>query len=160
VRCTTPDTASTSPSRTARPTPRLVFVEAPDALPAKLKQEPWAEHGFVFCAENGEPLDQTNLYRRNFQRILRAAGLGEWTTEDETTEDDKGPRKFRSGFTMYSLRHSAASLALRNGVGVKQVSAMLGHASVVLTLDTYSHLIDGQQDEVAGVMQEALASVV
>lgn len=109
----------------------------------------WKDHGFIFTTGTGEPMDQINLYRQNFQRVLQAADLGTWEGED------KG-RRFQPGFTMYSLRHTAASLALRAGVNVKVVSGMLGHASVTLTLDTYTHIIESQQEDVAERMEKVL----
>ena len=72
-------------------------------------------------------MDHTNLYRENFQRVLKAAELGTWKGEGRS-------RQFFPKFTMYSLRHTAASFALRAGLNVKVVSAMLGHASFTLTL--------------------------
>jgi integrase len=112
----------------------------------------WKDHGFMFTTGTGEPMDQINLYRKNFQGTLQAADLGTWKGEEPN-------RTFEPGFTMYSLRHTAASLALRAGVNVKVVSAMLGHASVTLTLDTYTHLIESQQEDVAERMEKVLGGV-
>jgi integrase len=112
----------------------------------------WKDHGFIFSTSTGEPMDQINLYRQNFQRILLAAGLGAWKGEEHR-------KRFVPGFTMYSLRHTAASLALRAGVNVKVLSAMLGHASVTLTLDTYAHIIESQQEDVADRMERVLGGV-
>lgn len=113
----------------------------------RLKVGPhWKDHGFVFTTALGEPLEQTNVYRRSFIPTLERAKLG-------TSEGEGEGRTFKPGFTMYSLRHTAASLALRAGVNVKVVSAMLGHASVVLTLDTYTHLVESQQEDVAERME-------
>ncbi|MCJ7630519.1 MAG: site-specific integrase [Longimicrobiales bacterium] len=109
----------------------------------------WKDHGFMFTTGTGEPMDQINLYRQNFQRVLQAADLGTWEGEGRT-------RRFVPTFNMYALRHTAASLALRAGVNVKVVSAMLGHASVTLTLDTYTHLIESQQEDVADRMEMVL----
>lgn len=109
----------------------------------------WKDHGFMFTTGTGEPMDGTNLYRQNFKGTLQAAGLGTWEGEGRA-------KRFVSRFTMYSLRHTAASLALRAGLNVKVVSAMLGHASVTLTLDTYTHLIETQQEDVASKMEDVL----
>lgn len=48
---------------------------------------------------------------------------------------------------LHDLRHTWASLALQAGVGVKVVSEMLGHASVTITYDTYSHVIPGMAED-------------
>lgn len=115
----------------------------------RLKAEEWADHGLIFTTSTGEPCDQANLSRRNFREVLEAAELGTWEGEGED-------RTFSPGFTVYGLRHTAASLALRAGLNVKVVSAMLGHASVTLTLDTYTHLIESQQEDVAERMEAVL----
>ncbi len=112
----------------------------------------WADHGFIFTTGTGEPLDQINLCRQNFLRVLEKAELGIWKGNETS-------RQFVPKLTMYSLRHTAASLALRAGLNVKVVSAMLGHASVTLTLDTYTHVIESQQEDVADRMQSVLGGV-
>ena len=50
---------------------------------------------------------------------------------------------------LYDLRHTAATLRLVNGEHPKVVQEMLGHASITLTLDTYSHVLPGMQEESA-----------
>jgi integrase len=52
----------------------------------------------------------------------------------------------------HDLRHSHASQLLAAGVNVKMVSERLGHASVAFTLDTYAHLMPGQQAEAAAAV--------
>jgi integrase len=54
------------------------------------------------------------------------------------------------------LRHTAASLAVSSGANVKAVQTMLGHASAVLTLDTYSDLFPDDLDAVAARLDEAV----
>ena len=82
----------------------------------------------VFTGETGEPLIANNLAKRNLNRILRQAGL---------------PERFR----LYDLRHTCATLMLIAGVYPKVVSERLGHASVKITLDTYSHVLPTMQRE-------------
>ncbi len=50
---------------------------------------------------------------------------------------------------LHDLRHSHATLALRAGIHPKVVSERLGHATVAITLDTYSHAIPAMQEEAA-----------
>ena len=83
-------------------------------------------HSLVFVGEGGEPLHANNLGRRNLPRILERAGLAE-------------------GFRLYDLRHTCATLMLLAGVHPKVVSERLGHASVKITLDTYSHVLPTMQ---------------
>ena len=50
---------------------------------------------------------------------------------------------------LHDLRHTHATLALRAGVHPKVVSERLGHATVAITLDIYSHAIPAMQEEAA-----------
>jgi len=50
---------------------------------------------------------------------------------------------------LHDLRHTHASHLLAAGINVKVVSERLGHASVSFTLDTYGHVMPGQQAEAA-----------
>jgi integrase len=57
----------------------------------------------------------------------------------------------------HDLRHTAATLALMQGVHPKVVSEMLGHGTVGLTLDTYSHLLPTMHRQAAAAMDAILA---
>jgi len=50
---------------------------------------------------------------------------------------------------LHDLRHTHASLALQAGIPAKVVSERLGHASVAFTLDVYSHVVPGLQEDAA-----------
>ena len=91
----------------------------------------------VFRTDKGTPYDSTNLLRRHLRPILRAAGL-----------DPK--------MTLYSLRHSHATLLLAAGVNPKVVADRLGHASCQVTLDVYSHVLPDLQKDVATRLDELL----
>jgi integrase len=56
--------------------------------------------------------------------------------------------------TLHGLRHSWASLALQAGVNPKVVSERLGHATVSFTLDTYSHVMPGMQEDAAAAVAD------
>ena len=56
----------------------------------------------------------------------------------------------------HDLRHTAATLLLGRGVNPKIVSEMLGHASVSITLDIYSHVLPDMQQDAASVMGAVL----
>lgn len=87
----------------------------------------WQDHDLVFPSTNGGPQRIENLTVRHFKPLLKAAG---------------GPL-----IRLYDLRHTSATLLLKQGVHVKIVSERLGHADVALTLNTYSHVLpDMQQD--------------
>lgn len=58
---------------------------------------------------------------------------------------------------MHDLRHTAATLMLSRGVHPKIVSEMLGHSTVAITLDLYSHVTPTMQREAAAAMDELLS---
>ncbi|MGA2572302.1 MAG: site-specific integrase [Terracidiphilus sp.] len=82
----------------------------------------------IFKTRAGRPINSDSLARR-FKDLLRQAGLPQ--------------------MSLYSLRHTSATLALAVGVPAKVVSEQLGHASSALTLDVYSHLLPHMQSEAA-----------
>ncbi len=87
----------------------------------------YERNNLVFAIDTGKPIYLANLRNRHFHKILERAEL--------------------KGFRIYDLRHTMATLLLSEGINPKIVSERLGHASVVLTLDTYSHvLLDMQKD--------------
>ncbi len=91
----------------------------------------------VFASEVGTPLNERNVSNRHFKPTLERAGL---------------PRSLR----LYDLRHTHATLLLIAGTHPKIVSERLGHATVTLTLDTYSHVLPGMQTDSAQKLDEIL----
>lgn len=57
----------------------------------------------------------------------------------------------------HDLRHTAATLLMSQGVPIKIVSEMLGHADVGITLRTYSHVLPGMQQQAADAMDKLFA---
>ena len=100
-----------------------VAVEALKGRQALAKREARAE--LVFPDEHGRPLRKDPYSRKDWDPVRKAAGLPD--------------------LNFHRLRHTAASLLLIEGVHPKVVSEMLGHSSISLTLDTYSHLIPTMQ---------------
>jgi integrase len=91
----------------------------------------------VFATEVGTPLTLQNLMKRHFKPILKAAGL---------------PESIR----IYYLRHTCATLLLAAGENPKVVSERLGHSSIVLTLDVYSHVLPTMQKAAAEKLEAVL----
>lgn len=85
----------------------------------------WENHDLVFTSELGTPHSIPNLTYRYFRPILKKAGLPQ--------------------IRLYDLRHSNATLLLIAEENPKVVAERLGHSTVVLTLDTYSHVIPTMQ---------------
>ena len=55
----------------------------------------------------------------------------------------------------HDLTHTCATLPLGKNVNPKIVSEMLGHATIAITLDTYSHVLPDMQEKAARAMEEA-----
>lgn len=90
----------------------------------------WPDHGLVFTREDGALVAPGNL-STIFDRLVRVSSL---------------PR-----ISLHGLRHTHATILIRIGTPVKVVSERLGHATVQITLDTYSHVMPGMQAQaVAG----------
>ena len=64
----------------------------------------------------------------------------------------------REDLRFHDLRHTCATLLLSEGVNAKVVSEMLGHASITITLNTYSHVLPDMQDSAADAMEAALGA--
>jgi integrase len=96
----------------------------------------WEDHDLVFPNVLGRPRGTSSSIGRTFHALLERADL---------------PR-----IRFHDLRHTAATLMLGRGVHAKLVSDMLGHASVGITLDTYSHALPSMHREAAQVMEELL----
>lgn len=94
----------------------------------------------IFPSNTGEPLDVSNVLERYFKPCMLKAGLAE---EDVT---EAGNKVIRSKFRMYDLRHTHATMLLKANVHPKIVSERLGHSSVSITLDTYSHVLPTIQE--------------
>jgi integrase len=108
----------------------------------------------VFPSLNGTPLNLDNLAKRDFKPLMEAAKLGHYMTVKDKNGEDK--QKFVAKFSLYDLRHTHATLLLKAGVHPKIVSERLGHSSIALTLDVYSHVLPGMQDEAASKLDSML----
>jgi integrase len=96
----------------------------------------WQENGLVFASEFGTPLNRHNLTQRSFRPLLRKAGLPQ--------------------IRFHNLRHTCATILLSKGVHAKFVQELLGHATIAITLDTYSHVLPGMGGGTADAMDEPL----
>ncbi|HZS04143.1 MAG TPA: site-specific integrase [Blastocatellia bacterium] len=97
----------------------------------------WQQFDLVFTSESGTPVRPENLRRRHFKPALRRAGLPE-------------------AVRLYDLRHTCATLLLAAGKNPKVVSERLGHASITLTLDLYSHVLPSMQQGASDKLEKML----
>jgi integrase len=89
----------------------------------------------VFASTVGTPTNSKNLYYLSFKPILKCAGL--------------------PNIVFHGLRHTCATIRSMKGQHLKQVQELLGHSSVAVTLDIYSHVIPGMGG--GDVMEDALS---
>jgi integrase len=97
----------------------------------------WQEQDLVFCDDLGGPLAPSHQ-TATFKEAAAANGL--------------------PVIRFHDMRHTAATILLAKGVHVKLVSEMLGHSTIVLTLDTYSHLIPAMHGDAADAMDAIFLS--
>ena len=97
----------------------------------------YQDQGLVFTTNTGAPINPSNLRQRNFAPLLKRAGLPHMRFHD--------------------LPHTCATLLLSRGVHPKFVQELLGHATIAIILDTYSHVMPSMGDATAKAMEDALA---
>ena len=106
-------------------------------LEAKLKLgAAYKNLDLVFPTEIGTPIQPKNLLDRHFRPLLKKAEL--------------------PTIRLYDLRHTTATLLLSAGENPKVVSERLGHASIVLTLDTYSHVLPTMQESATNKLEKMM----
>ncbi len=102
------------------------------------RRDTYTDHGLIFASQTGEPLDKHNLVQRHFKTTLKAANL---------------PTTVR----LYDLRHTCAAQLLKAGVNAKIVAERLGHSSVSMTLNVYSHVLPGMQQVAVSALSRVFA---
>jgi integrase len=96
----------------------------------------WDDQGLVFCNELGAPIHPDRCTKL-FESHEQAAALPH--------------------IGVHGLRHTWATLALRAGVHAKIVQERLGHSTIAMTMDTYSHAIPAMQSDAAAVVAALVA---
>ncbi|HEX5936465.1 MAG TPA: site-specific integrase [Actinomycetota bacterium] len=140
------DEGNVGPTKTGRR--RTIRIdEATAELLARHVEEYPSPDGFVFTSPEGKMVRHRNFLADHFDPAR-----------------EKVRHLLPPGFCCYDLRHTFASLLISRGARIEQVADRLGHASVRTTLDWYSHLFEGHDDELladlAGLVREASAPTV
>jgi integrase len=134
------ETESRRGRRQVNLTPRTVSAlkaHRKKQLEEKMKRASlYEDYGLIFATGVGTPVNPENLVKRSFKPLLKEAGLPE--------------------IRFHDLRHTCATLLLGRGVHPKFVQELLGHATIAMTLDTYSHYLPSMGDQAAGAMGDAL----
>lgn len=120
--------------------PRVVAAlrrhRAAQEMERRVASDAWVNLDLVFSRPDGRPVDPHHVTARWFPRLLAKACL---------------PR-----MRFHDLRHTYASIALASGIHPKIVQETLGHATVAITLDLYSHVVPTLQREASRAVGDAL----
>jgi integrase len=132
-----PKTSSGRRSIALSPTSCLILRghREKQASDAAIRGKDLTEDTLVFSHADGSPRVPSTLTLA-FRRLIRSIGL--------------------QGVRLHDLRHTMASLYLQQGVSPKTVAERLGHASVTITLDLYSHCLPGVQEAAAAQFDMAM----
>jgi len=109
--------------------------KAKQELDRMLLGKPLLPNDLVFSNPDGTPLRPNSITRR-FKKLADSIGF--------------------NGVRLHDLRHTHATLMLQQGIHPKIVSERLGHSTVAITLDTYSHVLPGLQEAAAQRFDEGL----
>lgn len=99
----------------------------------------WHDLDLVVEVGDGRPVDPSE-FSRKFAAIVTKAGAGH--------------------VRLHDMRHAFATMLLTSGVHPKIASEALGHSTVGITLDTYSHVLPNMQAKAAAAIQEALGHIL
>ncbi|NLT34513.1 MAG: site-specific integrase [Gaiellales bacterium] len=108
-------------------------LQAGERLPAANR---WQDGGYVFTNEFGRPYDPDRV-THEFKAVARAAGLPD--------------------LSFHKLRHAAATMMLAEGVSLKVVQEVLGHASYHVTANIYGHVVPELRQAAADAVDRSLA---
>ena len=87
----------------------------------------------------------------------RGAAANEKAAERATREGrDIEPSELLQRITLHECRHTFASLMIAAGVNAKALSTYMGHANIAITLDRYGHLMPGNEDQAATLLDNYL----
>lgn len=126
----------------------VLVIKSIDRLGRNYKQlcEEWrlacphSELNLVFPNSNGNYQSADNLAKRRFLPALNRAGI------------DK--------IRFHDLRHTYASLLLANGAPMKYVQHQLGHSSITMTMDLYTHLLLEVKDKCVNLLNSIVNTAI
>jgi len=95
----------------------------------------YEDHDLVFAGPLGKPRDPHGFWE-HFKRLVKKAGL--------------------PSVRVHDLRHTFASLLLERGENPKVVQELLGHSSIAVTMDIYSHVIPGLKEKAVAKLNDIL----
>lgn len=105
----------------------------------------------VFTTETGRPINSQYI-RKNMDYIVKKINKEE---VKKAQLEDRGPVIFKR-ITPHALRHSFATRAFESGMKPKTVQEILGHSSLAMTMDLYTHVTDDTKEEEMQKMKDTI----
>lgn len=101
------------------------------------------DKNYIFTQDNGKQLD-AHTPTHKFKEIIAMYN-------NSVSETEKLP-----DITLHDLRHCTASLLIASGIDVAEVTRMLGHSKISMTLDTYTHALRGRSEHISNTLETLL----
>ena len=125
-------------------TGKIRVIDMSDEL-AKVLREwrmacPKGENNLVFPNNEGNYQSAENMMKRRFLPALNRAGIDR--------------------IRFHDLRHTYASLLLANGAPMKYVQHQLGHSSITMTMDLYTHLLPEVNDKCVNLLNSIVNQTI
>ena len=113
----------------------------------------WYDTNFVFTQENGKPMhpdtltDYCNKFTKKYNEIIE---------KDNKNKPKNTQIKLLPHINPHAFRHSQASILLKSGVNIADISTNLGHSSLTTTLNIYSHVLEKANERVSNTLENVL----
>lgn len=104
----------------------LEHIKVKQDIQKKKAGNSYIDNDYIFCNEIGALIDDSNL-TRSFSRFLKRIGI--------------------TYKNIHSLRHTYATKQFENDIPLKTVSNLLGHSTIKMTADTYTHVLKRHKDK-------------
>ena len=113
----------------------------------------WYDTNFVFTQENGKPMhpdtltDYCNKFTKKYNEIIE---------KDNKNKPKNTQIKLLPHINPHAFRHSQASILLKSGVNIADISTNLGHSNLMTTLNIYSHVLEKANERVSNTLENVL----
>lgn len=114
--------------------------------------------GFIFGGDS--PLSKSSV-RRNWIKWCKEAGLATQTERSSGSKKDGTKRTqtdWKPDITPHQLRHAYATILYDAGISVKDAQDLLGHSSIQVTMDIYTHIRKKRKDDTANTLNEFVSA--
>ena len=104
-------------------------------------------------------INPLKMHRRRHEKARKALGLAYQDHDLVFCNEDGTPWPPDIGLKGFRLRHAFASIQIKQGTSIKEVSELLGHSTPTITMSTYAHAMEGMAREAVNRLAESLLTV-